>query len=73
MSDEIFDGGAEKVEKVSLDPLARELVGHRYDEEVVVQLASFRSPEPGLKSSFAQSFAQPLGDRGPKSLGVVQE
>ncbi len=51
-----------------LDPLARELVRNRDDEEVVGELVPLGFSEPGLKRRFVQCLAKPDGNLSPEAL-----
>src|SRR5262245_20423027 len=50
-------GGADQVEEVALDPLAREVVGHGEDERVAL-LGRARLPEPGAVRGFVECGAE---------------
>ena len=60
--------GADQVEEVALDPLAREVVRDGDRERVVVELRAADLAEPGRIRRLVEGFAEPGGHVAPEAL-----
>ena len=64
----VADRGADQLEEMALDPLAREVVRDGEDERVVRHFEPLDLAEPRAVGGFVEGALQPTGDLGPEAL-----